>query len=557
MREKSQLSIDSASQEILNNIPEVETIWQRYEKMLPQCGFGLNGLCCRNCVMGPCRIDPFGEGPDKGICGATAGIISMRNLMRMVAAGSAAHSDHGRHIAHTLLMTGEEKAGDYQIKGKEKLHALAKEYGIDTENTSDNQLAIEVAKAAYSDFSRQEGEMSFIKRAPEKRQELWRKLGIVPRGIDREIVELMNRTLMGVDNDELSLVKQGFRTALSNGWGGSMIATELSDVLFDAPKPVRAKVNLGVLRQENVNIVVHGHEPTLSDIMVVAASDPELIKYAKSKGADGICLGGICCTANEILMRHGVPIVGNFMQQELAITTGIVDVMLVDVQCVIPALGSLCKCYHTKMISTSPIAKFPYAEHMEFDEKNALDIARKIVRTAIDNYSNRIKEKYNTSSETMDCVAGFTAENIFTILGGKYRASYRPLNDAIISGRLRGAVGIVGCNNPKQMHDYGHITLAKELIKNNVLVVSTGCSAIASAKAGLLKPEAVELCGKGLREVCEAVGIPPVLHSGACVDISRILITLCNSLLEGGLGNDFSDLPVAGAAPEWMSEKAV
>jgi carbon-monoxide dehydrogenase catalytic subunit len=397
----------------------------------------------------------------------------------------------------------------------------------------------------------------FIKRAPLKRQEIWRELGIVPRGIDREIVEIMHRTHIGVDNDELNLIKHGFRASLADGWGGSMIATELSDILFGSPEPVRAKVNLGVLTPGNVNIVVHGHEPILSDVIVDAARDPEMIKYAKSAGAEEICLAGICCTANEILMRHGVPVLGNFLQQELAITTGIVDVMLVDVQCVFPELGSLCQCFHTKLVSTSPKAKFPFAEHIEFDEENALEIAKKIVKTAIDNYKNRVESKVNTTDRTMDLIAGFTAENVATILGGKYRSTYRPLNDAIISGRLRGAVGVVGCNNPKQVHDKCHVELVKELIKNDVLVVSTGCSAIASAKAGLLKPEANEFCGDGLREVCEAVGLPPVLHFGSCVDCSRILITLCNVLIEGGLGEDISDLPVAGAAPEWMSEKAV
>jgi carbon-monoxide dehydrogenase catalytic subunit len=557
MSEIGKLTIDKASQEVLENIQQIETVWDRYEEMQPQCGFGSLGICCRNCVMGPCRIDPFGEGPQKGICGATAEIITARNLMRMIAAGASAHSDHGRDIAHTLLLAGEGKVKDYTIKDEEKLKSLAEEYGINTENISKEQIAVEVAKIAYSEFSQQEGELRFIKRAPLKRQEIWRELGIVPRGIDREIVEIMHRTHIGVDNDELNLIKHGFRASLADGWGGSMIATELSDILFGSPEPVRAKVNLGVLTPGNVNIVVHGHEPILSDVIVDAARDPEMIKYAKSAGAEEICLAGICCTANEILMRHGVPVLGNFLQQELAITTGIVDVMLVDVQCVFPELGSLCQCFHTKLVSTSPKAKFPFAEHIEFDEENALEIAKKIVKTAIDNYKNRVESKVNTTDRTMDLIAGFTAENVATILGGKYRSTYRPLNDAIISGRLRGAVGVVGCNNPKQVHDKCHVELVKELIKNDVLVVSTGCSAIASAKAGLLKPEANEFCGDGLREVCEAVGLPPVLHFGSCVDCSRILITLCNVLIEGGLGEDISDLPVAGAAPEWMSEKAV
>ncbi len=362
---------------------------------------------------------------------------------------------------------------------------------------------------------------------------------------------------MGVDNDPVNIILQGVRASLADGWGGSMIATELSDVLFRTPKWVRSRANLGILDADAVNIIVHGHEPALSEMIVAAAQDPEMVELAKSKGASGINLGGICCTANEILMRHGIPLAGNFLQQELAIATGVVDAMIVDVQCIFPALGKLAGKYHTKLISTSPKAKFPYAEHIEFDEAKAFEIAKRIIRTAIENFPNR-KSEARIPEYSSPLVAGFTAENIYTMLGGRYRPSYRPLNDGIISGRLRGVAAVVGCNNPKQLHDYGHVAMAKELLANDVLVAVTGCSAVADAKAGLLCPEAaLEYAGEGLQEICRAVGIPPVLHLGSCVDNSRILVVLSNMVAEGGLGESIADLPVAGAAPEWMSEKAV
>jgi len=560
MESNNEKTIDQVSTEMLNKIEKegLETAWDRYNKMQPQCGFGELGVCCKICNMGPCRIDPFGEGPQRGICGATANIIATRNLVRMIAAGAAAHSDHGRDIAHTLIMAAEGKTDSYKIKDEEKLKALAEELNIKLDGKDIKQIAKEVGEKLLSEFGQQHGKLHFFSRAPKKRQEIWEKLNILSRGIDREIVEIMHRTNIGVDNDVDNLINHGMRTSLSDGWGGSMIATELSDVLFGSPQPIRSQVNLGVLKEDEVNIVVHGHEPTLSDVIVEASRDNELIELAKSKGAKGINLAGICCTANEILMRHGIPIAGNFLQQELAICTGAVDVMLVDVQCIMPALGSLSGCFHTKVISTSPKAKFPNVEHIEFKEEEALAIAKKIVRIAIENFSNRKKEKVYIPSNKMDLVAGFTTENVFYNLGGKFRPSYRPLNDAIITGRIRGAVGIVGCNNPKIRHDFGHVEMAKELLKNDVLIVVTGCSAIADAKAGLLIPEAAfEYAGKGLSEVCKAVGIPPVLHMGSCVDISRILVVLCNVVREGGLGEDISDLPVAAAAPEWMSEKAV
>ncbi len=548
-------SIDRAAQEMLEVAHErgLQTAWDRYDSQTPQCRFGATGLCCRICVMGPCRIIE-GKAP-KGVCGASVDTIAARNLARMIAAGAAAHSDHGRDVAHTLLMASGES--DYAVKDPVKLRQVAYSLGIEADGKDDRELAREVAEAALAEFGKQEGELVFPYRAPEPRVERWRRLGIMPRGIDREVVEIMHRTTMGVDTDYKNIIMQGLRCALADGWGGSMIATELQDVLFGTPSPLRAKVNLGVLDPEAVNIVVHGHEPTLSEMVVLAAQDPELLRMAEEAGAKGINIAGICCTANEILMRHGIPVAGNFLQQELAVMTGVVDAMVVDVQCIMPALSDLVKHFHTRLITTSPKAMIPGAEHVEFSEERALEVAKEIVRKGIENFPRR-NGGAHVPDEAMDLIAGFTAESVFHFLGGRYRATYRPLNDAIIDGRLRGVAGIVGCNNPKITQDYAHVEMAKELIKHDVLVVTTGCAAIADAKAGLLRPEvAFELAGKGLQEICEAVGIPPVLHLGACVDNSRILIALTNMVHEGGLGDDISDIPVAGAAPEWMSEKAV
>ncbi|MBN1973556.1 MAG: anaerobic carbon-monoxide dehydrogenase catalytic subunit [Sedimentisphaerales bacterium] len=555
--EPKERSSDKASQEMIACMAQAgqQNAWDRFDSQLPQCGFGKQGICCRICAMGPCRIS---KKSPLGVCGATADTIAARNLLRMIAAGAASHSDHGREVAHTFKMAAESENSDYMIKDELKLREVAARYGIKVEGRQTKEIACELADVALSEFGKQEGTLiSTQVYPPPARQKVWQQLGVTPRSIDRDIVEIMHRTHMGVGSDYKNLMKQGIRASLSDGWGGSLIATELSDILFGAPWPIRFGTNLGVLDAKQVNIVVHGHEPTLSDIIVAVSQEPELVQMAKDKGAEGINLAGICCTANEILMRHGIPVAGNFLQQELAIMTGAVDVMLVDVQCIMPSLGSLSKCFHTKLITTSPKCKIDGAEHIEFHEDKALEIARQIISVAIDNYGNR-KGKTSVPKTTERGIAGFTTENIFYNLGGRFRASYRPLNDNVINGRIRGAAGVVGCNNPKQVHDYGHLTLIKELIKNNVLVVSTGCSAIAAAKAGLMRPDAAaKYCGKGLQEVCETVGIPPVLHVGSCVDNSRILTILSNVVAEGGLGEDISQLPVAGAAPEWMSEKAV
>ena len=551
-------SIDKSVQQALKRARErgIETIWDRAERQSPHCGFGEQGLCCQMCYMGPCRINPKGKSPQKGVCGASAGTIVARNFARMIAGGAAAHSDHGRDVAKTLLEAATNPDSPFTIKDTAKLQKVARFLGIETAKRPAEEIAKKVAERALENFGRQDGEIDFLKLAPQTRQTLWRKLGVAPRGVDREVVEMMHRTTMGVDHDPKNIMLQGARTALADGWGGSMMATELQDILFGTPSPLRGEVNLGVLSETDVNIVVHGHEPVLSEMLVLAAQDKELIELSKSNGATGINLAGICCTANEILLRHGLPIAGNILQQELAVSTSAVDAMIVDVQCIMPALAELCKCFHTKMFTTSGKGQIEGAEYFQLSDKNSLQTAKQIVKSAIMNFPNR--KNVEIPKEKMDLIAGFSHEAIIYMLGGSFRGSYTPLNDNIINGRIKGVAGVVGCNNPKVIHDKSHVDLVAELIANDILVVQTGCSAIACAKAGLLVPEAAEkAAGKGLAEVCNAVGMPPVLHSGSCVDNSRILMALSEMVKIGGLGDDISELPVAGAAPEWMSEKAI
>lgn len=535
------------------------TIWDREAQQEPNCGFGTLGLCCKNCNLGPCRIDPFGEGATCGVCGATADTICARNLVRHIAAGTSCHSDHGREVARTLLMAAKGETKFYKVSDEEKLKKLAAEFKVKVDNRPVNDIAKELAEKMLSEYGQQEGALTFIARAPDKQKKIWEKYNLIPRGIDREVVEALSRTNIGVDNDYKNLMLHGMRTALADGWGGSMIATELTDVLFGKPSPKKALANLSVLKEDYVNIIVHGHVPLLSEMICDASLLPQLISLAKEKGAKGINLAGICCTANEILVRRGFPVAGDFLYQELAILTGAVDLMLVDLQCIMPSLTEVAGCFHTKLVSTSSKARFVGMEHVEFKEEEALPIARQIVQMAIENFPKRIKEKVSIPKGTpSDLIPGFTTEYVFSMLGGRYRPSFKPLNEAIINGRIRGVAGVVGCDNPKLGSGANHAILVKELIKNDVLVVQTGCSAIACAKSGLLTPEAAfEYAGKGLREVCEAVGCPPVLHLGSCVDNTRILTTCCEMVKEGGLGKGLDELPVAGAAPEWMSEKAI
>jgi carbon-monoxide dehydrogenase catalytic subunit len=553
-RSPEEQSIDPAAQQMLIRADELGlgTAFTRADA-LPPCNIGGAGMCCQICGMGPCRLTKDGQ---TGVCGATIDTIQARNLVRAIAAGSAAHSDHGRDMAFTLKAVVEGTAEGYRIKDIAKLRTVAARYDIPIEGRAPEEIANDLADLYIAQFGQQRGQVAIIKRAPAKRQKLWEEQGVIPRGIDREVVESLHRTHMGDDQDATHILHHAIRTSLADGWGGSMIATDVSDILFGTPAPILGEANLGVLKKDMVNVIVHGHEPTLSEMIVAASQDPEIIEYAKAAGAKGVNLCGICCTANEILMRQGIPAAGNFLHQELSILTGAVEAMVVDVQCIMQALVKLAENFHTKIITTSPKVKIKGATHIEFEGTKALTIAKRILRDAIDNYANRGTIQIPDVRETL--VPGFSHEYINYMLGGSYRASFRPLNDAIMTGRIRGVAAIVGCNNPRSTQDYLHTHVTKKLLKEDVLVVETGCGAIASAKLGLLLGEAgLDQVGPGLREVCETVGIPPVLHMGSCVDNTRILTVLTQMVEEGGLGDDIDQIPAVGLAPEWMSEKAL
>jgi len=533
----------------------VETSFHRAADM-KACPIGAQSACCKHCGMGPCRLnakDPYAK---TGVCGATIDTIESRNFARMVATGAAAHTDHGMAMLDLFREVVHGKISDYRIKDPIKLQEVAAEIGIEIEGRSIEDIAMEFYNELERTYTQVEGEIPFAKRVPEKTLETWRKNGVVPRGAMREVMELLHRTHIGVDQDYENITKQINRCALSDGWGGSMVATEISDILFGTPTPVRTEVDMGVLKEDHVNIIIHGHEPNLFESILDSVNDPSMIQAAKDAGAEGINLVGMCCSGLEMLSRHGIPHAGNFQSTEEVIITGAVDAMGVDIQCIKQGLSAVADCYGTRFFTTNPRCHIEGAEHIELDEHNPRECTDAIVEMGIVRFKNRklpveIPQKKTTS------VMGFSHEYVNYMLGGTFRSSYTPLNDNIINGRIRGVAGVVGCTNPRVKHDWVHVELVKELIRNDVLVLQTGCSQISLAKAGLCTPEAAHLAGAGLREVCETVGMPPVLGLGSCVDNSRILIAAAEMVKIGGLGDSIADLPAAGAAPEWMSEKAI
>ena len=531
--------------------------WQlRVKNQTPHCKFGEEGICCRICSMGPCRIT---KKAPRGICGCDAHGIVGRNFLRFVAGGAATHSDHGREICHTLTHVAPD--GNYKVKDPEKLLRIAKEWGVETEGRDIYDLAHEVAELALMEYGKPYGVQRWLKRAPEHTQKLWKDAEIEPRAIDREVSTAMHMTHMGNSSKPEALIRQSLRSGLSDGWGGSMAGTEFSDVMFGTPKPVDTEANLGVMKEDMVNIIVHGHDPSLSEMICEYAEDPEMIALAKEVGANGINVAGVCCTSNEVAMRRGVPMAGNFLQQENVVLTGACEAIVVDVQCIFPALGPLSKCFHTKFITTSPIAQMPDSDFIRFDADTAGENAKKIVRAAVENFVNRKKELVHIPQLKQKATVGYSVESIVKTLDGVTNSQVditgttKPLIECITSGVIRGAVAMVGCNNPRVRPDSAHVGLMKKLIENDIILVLSGCSAQAAARAGLMDKRAKDLCGAGLKRVCELADSPPVLHMGSCVDISRMMVLASELAKDSGL--NISQLPLVGCAPEWMSEKAV
>lgn len=558
-------SLDRAVQEMLQRSAElgIDTVWDRYEKMLPQCGFGDTGLCCRHCLQGPCRINPFGEEPKVGICGATADVMVARGIDRAIAAGTAAHSGHAKHLAHTMLKMAEGKAKDYSIKDPAKLKSVANRLGISTDGKADLEVAKEVALRALADFAESdEGVYWATTVLNDKRREVLKKLKAIPKGIDHEVSEIMHRTLYGVDADAVNLLLGGLRCGVAD-LAGCYMGTDLADILFGTPKPVVTKANMGVLKADWVNIAAHGHNPVLSE-MIVAKAD-ELKAEAISAGAKGINVVGICCTGNELMERHGIPACTHSVSQEMAFLTGALDAMVVDYQCIMASLAGIAECMGSKLITTMDICKIDGAHHVEFIEELAGQRAEEVIRTAIEVFKKRKGRPVNIPQIETTVVAGFSVEAIVGALSKlDSQDPLRPLVDNIKSGNIRGACLFAGCNNVKVPQDRNFLIIAERLLRENVLVLATGCGSGALMRHGFMDPKNVDrLCGDSLKAVLYAIGeanglggpLPPVIHLGSCVDNSRavaIVVALANYL-----GVDTDKLPVVASAAEAVSEKAV
>lgn len=558
-------SLDPAVRQMIRKAGEkgITTVWDRYEAMQPQCGYGDTGLCCRHCLQGPCRINPFGDEPKTGICGATADVMVARGLDRAIAAGTAAHSGHAKHLAHTMMKMASGKAPAYSIKDSVKLKSVAGRLGIAIAGRKDMDIAKDVAAAALADFHEKETPVLWAATVvTEGRVKALSRLGAVPKGIDHEVSEIMHRTLYGVDADPVNLLLAGLRCGVAD-LAGCYMGTDLADILFGTPVPVVSRANMGTLKKDMVNIAVHGHNPVLSE-MIVAMAD-EMKKEARDAGAKGVNIVGICCTGNELMERHAIPSCTHSVSQEMVLLTGAVDAIVVDYQCIMPSLVTVAECMGSKVITTMDICKISGAEHVQFAEETAAENAKEAIRSAIDTFKKRKGHPVDIPDIESTVVAGFSAESIVAALAKvDAKDPLKPLVDNIKNGNIRGICLFAGCNNVKVAQDRNFVEIARRMLKENVLVVATGCGAGALMRHGFMDPANVgELCGNTLKAVLTAIGeanglggpLPPVIHLGSCVDNSRavaIVVAVANYL-----GVDIDKLPVVASAAEAVSEKAV
>ncbi len=532
----------------------LDTIFDRYQAQQPQCGFGMTGVCCQLCSHGPCRIS---EKAPRGICGATADTIVARNMVRLAVHGTAAYSHHLEEVAETIKATARGET-PYTIGDPDKLREIASVVGLDTGKET-NQLADDLADVILAELRKSSGDpLALVKLfAPPTRLEAWEKLGIIPGGVLSEVRDALTKSMTSINTDPVDLMLTVLRLSLAAGYMGLVGTITIQDILLGTPGITESSADLGILDPATVNIVAHGHVPLMATAVIKAAEDPELNDLAKAAGAEGIKVYGSMCTGQELMQRSGSSAkgfagqLGNWVTQEYIIATGAVDLVMLDMNCSTPGLKSTADHFHTRLVSVDRVVRMEGVDdHIDFKPEKAEEQARELVKMAVEAYRNR-NGVTSIPEHQSGVVSGFSVESILGALGG----SLDPLLDAVKKGQIKGIAAVVGCTNNRNGHDTKGLTIMRELIKNDVLVINAGCMSSAAEMQGLMLPGASEQAGEGLQAVCQALGIPPVLNFGSCVDIGRIGVAV--TAIAGALGVDPGKLPVVASAPEYLEQKAV
>ena len=544
---------DPAVREMLLRMQDLglETTFDRFDQQQPQCTFGLAGICCRNCYMGPCKIT---KKSPRGVCGADADVIVARNMLRAVASGAAAHGARGRESMLALKLAGEGKI-PLPIEGKEKIYSVCKTFGVETEGKTLEELAVEVADILLEDLSRTVPgpHKTVCCFASKERQAVWEKLGIMPISVYHEVFESLHRTSTGTDGDWENLMKQFLRTGVAFAWSSCLGTSIAMDSLYGLPQRSRSLVNLGALKKGWVNIAIHGHSPLLVSEIVRVGQSEEFQKLAKEQGAEGIQFYGICCSGLSAMYRYGnvIPL-SNAVGSELVLGTGALDLWVADVQDVFPSVMDVAKCFRTVVVTTSDSARLPGAEHYGLDHHHANadqihEIAEKIVRRGIESFGERRDIPVCIPKYEVEAEVGFSVE------WANKQFGMEKLGEALRSGEILGIVNLVGCSNPRIVYEKAVVEVAEILLKNNILIMTNGCASFPLMKLGYCSTKALEQAGEGLRGFLK--DIPPVWHMGECLDNARAS-GLFNSL-STALETPIRQLPFAFISPEWSNEKGI
>ncbi len=531
----------------------IDTAFDRFDVQQPQCSFGLAGVCCKICNMGPCKITP--KSP-KGVCGADADLIVARNLLRSAAAGASQHGMHAREVILSLKWAAEGRL-NIPIMGQQKIRDTAKSFGIKTEHRQIKHIASDLADALLEDMSRTvPAEHHTIKAcAPAERQEVWKDLDIIPISAYHEVFEAFHKSGCGTDGDWKSVMQQFLRCGLSFTFSGVVGASIATDSLFGVGDRVTSKVNIGALKKGYVNIAVHGHLPTLVSQIVAVGQEEKFVELAKSKGAKGIQFYGICCSGLAAMYRYGgvIPL-SNAVSAELVLGTGALDLWVADVQDVFPSIMEVAKCFKTTVVTTSESARLPGAERFEYDHQHSnieqtRELAEKIVYRAIESFEARRGIPVYIPPYEVDAEVGFSVEYVHKRFG-----SMQPLADALRKGKILGIVNMVGCSNPKVLYEKVTVDVADVLLKNNVLILTNGCAAFPLMKLGYCNVSALDKVGDSMREFLTP-DLPPVWHVGECIDNTRSSGIFAG--VAGASGHKICEMPYAFTSPEWGNEKGL
>lgn len=545
---------DPAVREMLLRMQEVgiDTVFDRFERQQPQCSFGIAGICCKNCFMGPCKIT---KKAPRGVCGADADLIVARNMLRSLAAGAAAHGARGRESMLALKRAGAG-AIDLPILGESKIRAVCGKYGIDTAGKTLDELAVEVADTLLDDLSRTvpAPHKTLQAFAPPERLHTWEELDILPISVYHEVFESLHATSVGTDGDWRHVMQQFLRTGVAFAWTSCLGSSIAMDSLFGAPVRRTTQVNLGALRRGWVNIAVHGHSPLMVSEIVRVGRSPEYQQRARDIGAEGIQFYGICCSGLSAMYRYGgvIPL-SNAVGAELVLGTGALDLWVADVQDVFPSIMDVAKCFKTTVVTTSDSARLPGAEHYDFDHHHANidqihELAVKIVNRSLESHAARTGVPVCIPQYETEVELGFSAEF------AAQRFGFDAIAQALADGRIRGIVNLVGCNNPRLVYEKAIVEVCDYLIAHDVLVMTNGCASFPLMKLGYCSTKALDRTGEGLRSFLGG-DVPPVWQMGECLDNAR-----ASALFSGvaqAAERPIKELPFAFSSPEWSNEKGI